>query len=156
MKTFIFVSFFLIPVCSLAQGDSAIVRFHNPAAVAAPKGYSHIAAIDLGSCTMLIISGQMALDAAGNLVGKNDLAKQTEQVFLNLKTIITSADGSMNDIVKTGIYMRDVSQVQVFRDVRNKFINLKSPPASTLVEVSGLVRDDLLIEIEATAIIPKK
>jgi 2-iminobutanoate/2-iminopropanoate deaminase len=52
--------------------------------------------------------------------------------------------------------MIDVSQIPAFREVRKKFINIKNPPASTLVQVSKLFRDDLLIEIEATAIIPKK
>ena len=62
----------------------------------------------------------------------------------------------MDNIVKISIYMLDVSQIQTVRDIRNKFINLKNPPASTLVQVGKLFRDDILIEIEATAIIPKK
>lgn len=105
---------------------------------------------------MLIISGQVALNKQGDLVGKNDLAKQTEQIFTNIKNILEDAGGNMDNLIKTSIYLTDVDKIQIFRDVRDKFINLKYPPTSTLVQVSKLFRDDILIEIEATAIIPKK
>jgi len=62
----------------------------------------------------------------------------------------------MDNVVKIGVYMLNVKQVQTFRDVRNRFINQQKPPASTLVQVSKLFKDDILIEIEATAIIPKE
>ena len=60
---------------------------------------------------MVIISGQVALDSQGNLVGKGDVAKQTEQVFANIKTIVTALGGSMNDVVKFGYYLLDVAQI---------------------------------------------
>lgn len=152
----------LLSVClflstkSFSQTNAPTIAFRNPNTVSAPTGYSHVAEIDLGNCTMLLISGQVAIDAGGSLVGKNDLAKQTEQVFANIKKILTASGGTMDHLVKTGIFIKDASQIQLFREVRNKFINAKNPPASTLVEVSRLFRDDLLIEIEATAIIPKQ
>lgn len=146
-------SFIAVNAC--AQKDSSIVKLINPSSVATPKGYTHVAEIDLGTCTMLLISGQVALDQQGNLVGKDDLAKQTEQVFINLRNCITNSGGTMNDIVKFGYYMRDASQIQVVRNIRDRFINAAKPPASTLVEVSKLFRDDILIEIEATVIIRK-
>lgn len=65
---------------SFAQA-SKTVQFINPATLSTPKGYSHAAVVDLGTCTMVIISGQVALDSAGNLVGKGDIAAQTEQVY---------------------------------------------------------------------------
>ena len=104
---------------------------------------------------MVIISGQVAQDNQGNLIGKGDLGKQTEQVFSNIKKIVTDLGGTMDNVVKTNIYLVDASQIQAFRETRNKFINLKNPPTSTLVQVSKLFSDDALIEIEATAIIPK-
>ncbi len=105
---------------------------------------------------MIIISGQVPLDKQGNIVGKDDLAKQTEQVFLNIKNIIEESGGTMDNIVKTGVYMVDLTQIQTFRDIRNKFINLQTPPTSTLVQTSSLFSDDWLIEIEATVIIPNQ
>lgn len=133
------------------QGKPAAVTFTNSG-----RGYSTSVQVDLGTSTMVIISGQVALDKDGNLVGKGDLARQTSQVFINIKTIIEEAGGTMDDLVKIGIYLTDARQIQPFRDVRDKFINIKNPPASTLVQVSGLFRPDLLVEVEATAIIPKK
>lgn len=146
----------LICIQSFSQTNMPLVSFRNPTTVSTPSGYSHVAEIDLGNCTMLLISGQVALDANGTLIGKNDLAKQTEQVFTNIKNILVASGGTMDHLVKTGIFMRDASQILLFREIRNKFINPKNAPASTLVEVSRLFRDDLLIEMEATAIIPKK
>lgn len=145
-----------LSIQGFSQTHTPIIAFRNPNTVSTPTGYSHVAEIDLGNCTMLLISGQVALDASGALVGKNDLTKQTEQVFINIKNILAASGGNMDHLVKTGIFMRDASQIQLFREIRNKFINTKNPPASTLVEVSRLFRDDLLIEIEATAIIPKQ
>ncbi|ULQ57102.1 RidA family protein [Flavihumibacter rivuli] len=150
--------FFLlfISLAGFLQADSSLVKFYNPSSVSKPTGYSHTAEIDLGNCKMVMISGQIALDNKGNLIGKGNLAEQTEQVFKNLKNIVQESGGTMDDIVRIGIYMIDVSQVQTMREIRSRFFNQQNPPTSTLVQVSKLVRDDLLIEIEATAIIPKK
>ena len=139
---------------SLAQSDTTAVKFINPSAVNRPKGYSQAAQIDLGSCKMLIISGQVAFDSNGNLVGKGDFSEQAEQVFRNIKSIVESAGGSMNNVVKLGFYLVDIKQIQALRGIRDKFFNPKEPPTSTLVEVSKLFRDDVLVEIEAIAIIP--
>jgi 2-iminobutanoate/2-iminopropanoate deaminase len=136
--------------------NTSIVNFKNPSSVAMPKGYSHAAVIDLGNCQMIVLSGQVPLDDNGNLVGQGNFEKQSEQVMLNIKNILSELGGTMDDIIRLGIYTTDVSQMQAFRDVRDKFINLQSPPTSTLVEVSKLFRGDVLIEVEATAIIPKK
>ena len=155
MKKTILFQFIFFPVLGFSQADTSIIKFLNPSAVSVPQGYSHAVQIDLGNCTMLLISGQVALDKDGNLVGKGDLAKQTEQVFTNIKSIIEDAGGKMNNLVKTGIYLTDASQIQIFRRTRDKFINLKNPPVSTLVLVIKLFWEYVLIEIEATAIIPK-
>lgn len=152
----IIVVFIFLSLASFSQADSLIIKFKNPASVASPKGYSHAAIIDLGNCEMIILAGQVPLDSKGNLVGQGDLGKQAEQVFLNIKNILSELGGTMDNVVKIGVFMTDVSQIQTFRDIRNKFVNIKTAPASTLVQVSKLFRDDVLIEVEATAIIPKK
>ncbi len=151
----IFPALLLVSLNAFSQTESSIVKLINPSSVSTPRGYSHVAEIDLGNCKMLIISGQVALDTQGNLVGKDNLAKQTEQVFINLKNCIANSGGTMNHVVKFGFYMRDATQIAAVRTIRDKFINISKPPASTLVEVSRLFRDDILIEIEATVIIPK-
>ena len=77
------------------------------------------------------------------------------KVFQNIKNILEAAGGNMNHLVKLGYFTTDVSRIQDIRTIRDRFINTKNPPASTLVQVNKLFRDDVLIEIEATAIIPK-
>jgi reactive intermediate/imine deaminase len=153
MKAIVFLPAMLLTITSIAQTK---VEFVNPPSVSTPHGYSQAAVIDLGNCRMVIISGQVALDAKGNLVGKDDIEKQTEQVFTNIKNIVEGTGGAMDNIVKLGFFTTDVSKIQAVRNVRDKFINTQKPPASTLVQVSKLFRDDILIEIEATAIIPAK
>lgn len=146
----------LITLTTQTKAQSAPnVQLINPATVATPRGYSHAAVVDLGNCKMVIMSGQVALDAKGNLVGAGEIGKQTEQVFQNIKSIVEAAGGNMNHVVKLGYFAADISRIQDIRTIRDKFINTKAPPASTLVQVNKLFRDDVLIEIEATAIIPK-
>ena len=93
----------------------------------------------------------MAFDAEGKVVGKGNVRAQTEQVFRNLKTALESAGASFADVVKLNWYVRDVSQIAVYREVRDQFLGSGPRPASTLVEVKGLAMEDFLIEIEAIA-----
>ena len=151
-----FLSSMVLTLSSVkAQKKPDLVQYVNPPVVSQPTGYSHVAVVDLGNSKMLIISGQVPLNAKGQLVGENDFAKQTEQVFMNLQQVLQSFGGSMQHVVKTGIFLTDATNVSLFREIRSKYVNMKNPPASTLVEVKGLFRKDILIEIEATAIIPK-
>jgi 2-iminobutanoate/2-iminopropanoate deaminase len=156
MKKVHFLFLLLISLGGFSQTDTSVVKFHNPTSLSMTNGYSHSAEIDLGNSKMLIISGQIAIDNKGNLIGKDNLAGQTEQVFINIKNIVAESGGTMDDVVKIGIFMTDISQFQTMRDVRNKFFSQENPPTSTLVQVCKLIRDNLLIEIEATAIIPKE
>lgn len=147
---------FLLFISSVSFAQTNDVSFINPSSVSTPKGYSQAVTVDLGKNTMLILSGQVALDKDGHLVGKDDISAQIQQVFTNIKNIVEAAGGNMNDVVKLNYYITDVSQVQALRGIRDKFVNTVHPPASTLVQVSKLFRDDILVEIEATAIIQKK
>jgi len=138
-----------------AQTRPGQVTFLNPATVAQPNGYSQLVRVDLGPATMLIMSGQVALDTQGKVVGPGDMEKQANQVFANIQHLVEASGGTMQQVVKLSYYLLDISQIQAVRKVRDRYINLAAPPASTAVQVSKLFRDDLLLEIEATAIIPK-
>lgn len=150
----LFIVFFFSFTAAWAQKVPSNVKFINPPSVATPKGYSHASVVDLGNCRLVLMSGQVALDSTGNLVGKGNVSKQTEQVFQNIKKLVEAAGGSINNLVKLSYYILDVSHIQAIRGIRDRYVNTQAPPASTLVEVSKLFRDDILIEIEATAIIP--
>jgi 2-iminobutanoate/2-iminopropanoate deaminase len=139
-----------------AQQRSPLFTMVNPAALSKPTGYSHAVIIPMGETKMIMLSGQVPLDNRGNLVGAGDFAKQVEQVFINIKNALSEVGASMNDIVKTNYYVTDLKQVATIRAIRNKFINVDQPPASTLVGVTGLFRDDIMIEVEVTAIVAAK
>jgi len=154
MKNILILVLLFAAAGSYAQINN--VQFINPSTLSSPKGYSHAAIIDLGTCNMVIMSGQVPLDSTGNFIGKGDFTLQAETVFANIKKLVIAAGGNMDNVVKLGYFVLDVSQLQTLRTVRDRFVNTQHPPASTLVQVSKLFRDDVLLEVEATAIIPKK
>jgi reactive intermediate/imine deaminase len=117
-------------------------------------GYSQVAAVTGGK--IIFISGQVALDKSGNIVGKDDFRAQVQQVLENLKAAVEAAGGDFSDVIKLNSYFLDFSHLQEFREVRDKYINLKNPPASTAVQVSRLFKPEFLIEIEAVAVVRKK
>ncbi len=140
---------------SYAQVDSDLVRFENPPSVVTPKGYTQAVIIDFGKFKMVTMSGQVPFDSLGSLVGKGDFYMQAEQVFRNIKKIVEQAGGNMSHLIKLGFFVTDMTQLPALREVRDKFINKSKPPTSTLVQVSRLFRDDVFLEVEASAIIPK-
>jgi reactive intermediate/imine deaminase len=125
-------------------------RFLAPETLPRPVGYSHV--VDAPAGRVIYVSGQVPLDAEGHLVGEGDFEAQTRQVFENLTRALGAADASWNDVVKLTYFLRDVGEIASVRAVRDEYVDTEHPPASTLVEVSGLFRDDVLIEIEAVAI----
>jgi enamine deaminase RidA (YjgF/YER057c/UK114 family) len=129
-------------------------KIFNPEGLPPPTGYSHVATITGG--TLVFISGQVASDASGAIVGAGDFRAQVEQVFANLKRAAEGAGGKFHDIVKLNVFVVDsvgASGIPVMREIRNRYVGTAMPPASTLLIVSGLARPEWLIEIEAVAVI---
>ena len=122
----------------------------NPSALAAPNGYSY--AIKK-SGTPVFISGQVALDGQGKLVGENDAAAQTEQVFQNLRTVVEACGGTLDDVVKITIFVTDPSYRPAVAAARLKHFKEGQYPASTYLVVSALAVPQLLVEVEAVAMI---
>ena len=114
-------------------------------------GYSQVAKVTGG--TLVFVSGQVALDKSGNVVGNDDFRAQVQQVFENLKAALEATGGSFDDVIKLNSYVLDLSHLREFREVRDKFVNVKNPPASTAIQVSGLFRKEFLVEIEAIAVV---
>ena len=128
----------------------AVIERMNPAGLSTPTGYTHVVSTRGGRT--IYIAGQIALDAKGVLVGKGDLAAQTQQVFANLDVALKAAGATFANVVKTNYYLRDASQVAVVREIRAKYFT-KELPASTLIEVPRLAQPDFLIEIEVIAVV---
>lgn len=116
-------------------------------------GYSQVATVTGG--TIVFISGQVALDKSGRVVGKGDFKAQLEQVFENLKAAIEATGGTFDDVIKLNSYVVGMSHLAELREVRDKYVNVKNPPASTAVEVPRLFRPEFLVEIEAIAVVKK-
>lgn len=115
------------------------------------NGYSHAVSF---TGTIVLISGQVPLDEAGRLIGYDDAGEQTRQVFRNLGTALAAAGATMADVVKLTVFLTNMADLGAFRSVRDEFVDPARPPASSLVQVSGLVHPAFRIEIEAIAALP--
>jgi 2-iminobutanoate/2-iminopropanoate deaminase len=145
------VLFLLVPVLAFAQARAPQVKRTNPPALTRPTGYTHIVEVT-GPAKTIYISGQIAFDKDGNVVGAGDMKAQAEQVFKNLEIALNAAGAKFSDVVKMNSYITDMSKVQAVRDVRSRYF-AETSPASTFVQVAGLVRPDLLLEIEVVAVV---
>jgi len=128
-------------------------EYINPDALSNPPGYTHVVAVTGG--TTLYISGQIALDGEGRLVGEGDLRAQTEQGFRNIVTALAAAGATFADVVKINFYILNYQPEDRFiiREVRDRYIPAENPPANTLVGVAALAVEGLLLEVEAVAVI---
>jgi len=115
------------------------------------NGYSHAVAF---AGPMVVVSGQVPIDVAGNLVGEGDPEAQVRQVFANLATALAAAGSGMEHVVKLTVFLTDLGDLGVFRAVRDEHIDPARPPASSLVQVAGLVDPAFRVEIEALAALP--
>ena len=128
-------------------------RFLNPEGLNKPAGYTHVVVTEPRK--LVYISGQVAWDNKGEIVGKGDFRVQVTKAFENLKIALTAAGATMEDLIKVNYYVVNLKpdQVPIIRDVRSKYLSAEHPPASTLVGVTALAREDFMIEIEAVAVV---
>jgi reactive intermediate/imine deaminase len=101
---------------------------------------------------MVFVSGQLARDAEGRVVGKGDMAAQTRQVILNIERVLRAAGAELRHVVKLTAFMTDMDRAKEAWAVREEYF-AAHPPASTGVEVRRLTHPDFLIEIEAIAVL---
>jgi reactive intermediate/imine deaminase len=100
----------------------------------------------------IYISGQIAFDKAGTLVGAGDMKAQAEQVFANLEAALKAAGATFSDVVKMNTYVTDMAKAPAVREVRARYFG-EVTPASTLVQVVALARPELMLEIEVIAVV---
>lgn len=123
----------------------------SPASLSPPTGYSHVAVVRAER--QIHISGQVAFDQMGAIVGEGDLAAQAEQVYANLAAALAAAGADFSKVFKLVTYVVGLTteKAVAIRKVRAKFLGEGPFPASTMVGVTALVDPRLLIEIEAMA-----
>jgi enamine deaminase RidA (YjgF/YER057c/UK114 family) len=131
--------------------ETAKIQFLNPPGLSKPIGYTQVVVAQPGK--LVYVSGQVPVNASGEVVGKGDLRAQVTQVMENLKTALAAAGATMKDVVKVNYYVVNLKpdQVPVIREVRSKYFSAEHPPAGTFVGVTALVQEGYMIEIEAVA-----
>ncbi|MEE1817042.1 MULTISPECIES: RidA family protein [unclassified Streptomyces] len=132
---------------------SHLTHLPAPDGLAPSPQYSHVV---WGTGRFVAISGQCALDASGAVVGAGDAAAQAHQVFANLERCLAAAGAGFGDVVKLTYFVTDVAHLPAVRDARDAHFAGAPLPASSAVQVSALVRPELLVEIEAFALVPEQ
>ena len=108
-----------------------------------------------GPARTIYIGGQDAVDAQGNIVEKGDLAAQTHQVLLNLRTALAAAGARPEHIIKWNVYLVQGQSLQAgFAAFQQFWGHQPNPPALTGIFVSGLAHPDFLVEMDAIAVVP--
>jgi 2-iminobutanoate/2-iminopropanoate deaminase len=130
------------------------IRFSNPDAIAKPPGYSHVVEVT-GPGRTVYFAGQLGMDKSGKM-GAN-AREQIVLAFENVKAALASVGASFEHVVKLNNYVVDIGiNLAHYREVRDKYVNTASPPASTTVGVPELARPGALFEVEAIAVLPPK
>ena len=129
----------------------------NPPGVSAPIGrYSHLARVQAGE--LLFLAGQVAIDPAGAVVGRGDVAVQVHQVYENIGAVLKSAGAAFGNVVRFTTYLAGRELVEPFLEARTKIVDGLFPggdyPPSTLLIVSGLASEELLVEVTTVAALP--
>ena len=125
----------------------------NPAGVAKPiRGY-YSNSVRVSAGPLLFISGQVALDPEGRVVGKGDVRAQTVQVLENIRTILRANSADMQHVVSVTVYVTDMSFLDRIADIRMQYFP-SNGPSSAIVEIARLAMPELLIEISAVAAVP--
>lgn len=145
------------PAMQTTTSSQRSFRLFDPETMAKPTaGYSQVAEVTGGK--VVYIAGQVAQDASGNLVGKDDFRAQVKQVFENLKAAVVAAGGNFHSVIKLNYYCAEIvepSQIVAIREIRDQYVDTVNPPASTFVFVKRLVRPEWMIEVEAVAVVAK-
>jgi 2-iminobutanoate/2-iminopropanoate deaminase len=110
--------------------------------------YSHVVSVE--PKRLIFISGQLARDRNGDIVGAGDMRVQLRKVLENLSDALQSAGASLSDLVRTNTYVTDIDEYFKHVDVRMEFYQ-HAMPTSTTVEVRRLAQPELMIEIDAIA-----
>jgi enamine deaminase RidA (YjgF/YER057c/UK114 family) len=128
-------------------------QFLNPPGLGPTNGWTQVVTSTGGKT--IHVSGQVGVNERGEVVGKGDLKAQTEKTFANLDIALKAAGARFDDVVKMNLYVVGLKPelVPLIREVRARYVNMKSPPASTLVGVTALVGADWLIEIDVVAVV---
>lgn len=140
----------LILLLAAVSFSASAQQFIQPEGLSKPSSYTHVVVAG----NTVYISGQVANNEKGEVVGKGDLRAQVTRVYENLATCLKAAGVTFDQVVKMNTYVVNFKpeDLAVIREVRTNYLNKEHPPASTLVGVQALASPDWMVEIEAIAI----
>ena len=124
----------------------------SPTLPAPMRGGAFSAGTEAPAGRTIYVSGQVSMDAEGNVVGEGDIMLQTETVLEHVKTVLGEAGGGLENVVKVTVFITDMGFYDEIHEVRRSYFD-EPYPASSMVEVSALIDPRLLIEIEAVAVL---
>lgn len=126
-------------------------HLERPDGLPPSNGYSHVTVAGPGR--IVHVSGQVPARSDGSVVDPTDVAAQAAQVFDNLQIALAAAGAGWGDVVKLGYFLIDLADLPVVREVRDRYLDPAHLPASSLVQVAGLVHPDFRVEIDAVAVL---
>ncbi|MFD8483060.1 RidA family protein [Kitasatospora sp. NPDC059673] len=132
------------------MNSSHLTHIAEPPGVAPAANYTHVVT---GTGRLVQISGQVALDEQGRVVGEGDPGAQARQVFANLDRCLAAAGASFADVVKLTVFVTDIAYLPAIREAREAHLDPARLPASSAMQVVALFRPEILIEIEALALV---
>ncbi|MGW5401141.1 RidA family protein [Streptomyces sp. NPDC003952] len=130
--------------------DNHLTRISAPQGVAPGTGYNHVV---WGTGRFVAVSGQCAFDEKGEVVGEGDATAQARQVFENVGRCLAAAGATFDDVVKLTYFVTDITDLPAVRAARDEVFAPDRLPASSAVQVAALFRPELLMEVEAFAIV---
>jgi enamine deaminase RidA (YjgF/YER057c/UK114 family) len=133
-----------------AEFNDALRRFLARVTLPPVNGYRHAVR---ATGELVSVSGQIAVGSDGAVVGAGDAEAQTRQVFRNLDRALKAEGAGFGDVVKLNIFVTDIGAMAAVRRVRDEWIDTANPPASSAFQVTAFIRPELLVEIDALAVI---
>ena len=136
----------------IAHGQEPGLQAINPPSLPAAHGYSHVVIAPPGR--LVSISGQVAIDSAGKVVGEGNFMAQCVQVFENIRAALQSAGLTFADVVRTDMFVTELDHLSALRECRARYLPGEDQPTSTLLKVDALFRPELMLEIAVEAVLP--
>lgn len=135
-----------------SPGQSTELQAINPPSLPPAHGYSHVVIAPPGR--LVSISGQVAIDSTGAVVGEGDFMAQCVQVFENIGRALRSVGLTFADVVRTDMFVTDLDHLSALRECRTRYLPAEDPPTSTLLKVDALFRPELMLEVAVEAVLP--
>lgn len=132
------------------------IQHLNPAGLSKSPNYTQVVTVQGGRT--VYISGQVPVNAQGELIGKGDFPAQVKQVYENIRTALSAAGATFDDVIKTTtlVVSSDDTKLATVRQIRSQYYTRPQPPASTYFGVQALYDKDVMIEIEVIAVVKEK